>query len=92
MNNLGVIRLDKWLYHARFFKSRRLASRICVSGKVRVDGIIVQKAHHNVRVGNVLTFPKAKNIIVVRIDAVGVRRGPADEARLLYTLLPEMPK
>lgn len=79
------IRLDKWLWQARFFKSRSLASKICEAGKVRVDGDIVRKSHYTVRVGNVLTFPKARDVQVVRIEALGTRRGPATEARTLYT-------
>lgn len=79
------IRLDKWLWQARFFKSRSLASKICAAGKIRVDGEIVRKPHYTVRVGHVLTFPKARDVQVIRIDALGVRRGPATEARTLYT-------
>ena len=81
------IRLDKWLWHARFFKSRGLASKICKAGKVRVDGAIVRKSHYIVCVGDVLTFPKARDVRVVRIEALGSRRGPATEARTLYTPL-----
>ncbi|MEK9645461.1 MAG: RNA-binding S4 domain-containing protein [Alphaproteobacteria bacterium] len=79
------IRLDKWLWHARFFKSRSLASRMVADGKIRVDGDVVRKAHYIVRVGDVLTFPKARDIRVVRIEALGTRRGPATEAQGLYT-------
>lgn len=79
------IRLDKWLWQARFFKSRSLASKLCAAGKVRVDGVVVTKAHYIVRAGNVLTFPQARDIRVVRIAALGTRRGPAAEARTLYS-------
>lgn len=81
----GGIRLDKWLWQARFFKSRSLATRICAGGKVRVDGVAVRKPHFIVRVGTVLTFAQAREIRVVRIEALGERRGPATEARTLYT-------
>lgn len=87
MNDEAGIRLDKWLWHARFFRSRSLAGKICGAGKIRVDGTVVTKAHHIVRVGNVLTFPQARDIRVVRIDAIGTRRGPAAEAETLYTEL-----
>ncbi len=83
------IRLDKWLWQARFFKSRSLASKLCAAGRVRVDGTVVAKAHYLVRVGNVLTFPQARDIRVVRIEALGTRRGPATEARLLYAEIGE---
>jgi len=83
------IRLDKWLWHARFFKSRSLASQVCAKGRVRVDGDVVRKAHYIVRVGNVLTFPKAKEVRVVRIEGLGTRRGPASEAQSLYSDIEE---
>ncbi len=83
------IRLDKWLWHARFFKSRSLASRICDKGKVRIDGQVVRKAHYIVRIGHVLTFPQAKEIRVVRVEGLGTRRGPAAEAQALYSDIAE---
>ena len=78
------IRLDKWLWRARFFKSRALASKLCAAGRVRIDREVVTKAHAAIRVGQVLTFPQARDIRVVRVTALGERRGPASEARNLY--------
>jgi ribosome-associated heat shock protein Hsp15 len=78
------IRLDKWLWQARFFKTRALASKICAAGQVRIDGEKVTKAHAAVRPGHVLTFPQARDIRVVRVVALGTRRGPAVEAQTLY--------
>jgi len=78
------LRLDKWLWHARLFKSRSLASRVCGSGRLRVNGTIVRKAHYALRPGDVLTFPKGPHIRVVRIIGLGSRRGPASEAQALY--------
>lgn len=78
------LRLDKWLWQARFFKSRTLASKLCSGGKVRIDGTEVLKSHSLVRPGNVLTFPQGRHIRVVRILALGTRRGPATEAQGLY--------
>ena len=80
----GTLRLDKWLWHARFFKSRTQASAFCVSGRIRVNGVVVNKAHHPLKPGDVLTFPKATDIRVIRVQALGTRRGPATEARTLY--------
>lgn len=77
-------RLDKWLWFARFFKTRALAARACAEGRVRVSGQVVDKAHYLVRVGDVLTFPAGPNIRVIRVAALAVRRGPAAEARGLY--------
>ena len=78
------IRLDKWLWQARFFKSRAMASQICAAGRVRIDGERVTKAHATIRPGHVSTFPQARDIRVVRVIAIGTRRGPAVEARMLY--------
>ena len=91
MSGQDGIRLDKWLWHARFFKSRSLASQVCTKGRVRVDGDVVRKAHYIVRVGNVLTFPKAREVRVVRIEGLGTRRDPASEAQLLYSEIKETP-
>lgn len=85
-------RLDKWLWFARFCKSRTLASKLCTAGKVRIAGDIVHKAHYLVRPGDVLTFPQGPHIRVVRVLQIGTRRGPATEARTLYEdLSPPVP-
>lgn len=87
------IRLDKWLWQARFFKSRSKASQLCAAGRVRLDGARVHKASTAVRPGSVLTFPQARDIRVVRVLALGTRRGPAEEARGLYEdLSPPRPR
>lgn len=91
MSNTEGIRLDKWLWYARFFKTRSIAGRVCSTGKVRVNGTMVNKAHRIIRVGSVLTFPKAREIYVVRVEELGNRRGPAREAQLLYTTISETP-
>jgi len=79
------LRLDKWLWFARFFKSRSLAAGVVSAGKVRVNGEITQKRAATVGAGDVLTFAKDDHIRVIQIDAVGIRRGPAPEAQALYT-------
>jgi ribosome-associated heat shock protein Hsp15 len=91
MTGPDTIRLDRWLWHARFFKTRAIAARLCGAGRVRIDGVPVAKAHAAVRVGVVLTFPHARRIRVVRVLALGTRRGPATEARRLYEELGETP-
>jgi len=78
------LRLDKWLWYARFFKSRTLASRLCAAGRVRINRRVVDKAHAMLRAGDVLTFPQAHAIRVVRVRVLGTRRGPAAEAAMLY--------
>ena len=79
-----TIRLDKWLWHARFFKSRSIAAGVVTGGKVRVDSQPVSKPARAVGPGNVLTFVQAEETKVVRILACGERRGPAPEAQALY--------
>lgn len=79
------IRVDKWLWHARFFKTRGLAGDLAGSGALRVNGDRVSKASYAVRTGDVLTFPKDRYIRVIQIDAISERRGPAPEAQALYT-------
>lgn len=78
------IRADKWLWYARFFKTRTLASKVCASGKLRLSGSLVAKAHQKVKVGDVLTFPQGRHIRVVKVVALASRRGPAPEAQGLY--------
>ena len=78
------LRLDKWLWFARFFKSRSLAARQCQAGRVRINSARTLKPSTPVRVGDVLTFSQARVVRVVRICALGARRGPAVEARALY--------
>jgi ribosome-associated heat shock protein Hsp15 len=78
------IRLDKWLFYARFFRSRERAGELCRSGRLRVNGLSTVKPDLHVRPGDVLTFTLGRKIRIVRIVAVGARRGPAPEARQLY--------
>ncbi|MCO6382940.1 MAG: RNA-binding S4 domain-containing protein [Vannielia sp.] len=88
-----TLRIDKWLFHARFFKTRSLAAKIVGEGKLRVDGTPISKPSRTVSPGDTLTFPKDTHIRVIRIVALGTRRGPAPEARALYEDLapPERP-
>lgn len=78
------IRIDKWLWQARFFKTRSLAAGVVSSGHLRLNGARMAKPGHDLRPGDVLTFPQAGHIRVVRVLAPGTRRGPAEEARTLY--------
>ena len=82
--NRDTLRLDKWFWYARFIKSRSLATKLCNSGKVRVNGSLIKKAHQSVAPGDVLTFPVGPNIRVIKIIKLGNRRGPAKEAQALY--------
>jgi ribosome-associated heat shock protein Hsp15 len=88
--NLGI-RLDKWLWYARFLKSRTSASKLCLTGRIRINSQRTIKAHSLIRVGDVLTFPQGTTIRVVQILELGQRRGPASEAQNLYKELTSPP-
>lgn len=77
-------RIDKWLFFARVVKSRSLAAKLAVGGKVRVNRDKIEQAAHQVKVGDVLTITLDRRILVYKILAPGERRGPAPEAQLLY--------
>lgn len=79
------LRVDKWLWHARFFKSRARAAAVVEEGGVRVNAQRVTKRSAQVAVSDVLTFHQADHLRIVRIEALGLRRGPASEAQGLYT-------
>ena len=79
------LRLDKWLWFARFFKTRTLAASIVAGGAVRINGTPASKRSTTVIVGDVLTFAKDDHIRVIKVEACGTRRGPAPEAQALYT-------
>ncbi len=78
------LRLDKWLFAARFFKSRELASALVLGGHLRLNGQPCAKPAHGVAVGDVLTFVQGGRVRVIRIAALSQRRGPASIAQSLY--------
>jgi ribosome-associated heat shock protein Hsp15 len=84
-------RVDVWLWHARLFKTRTLATRIVSKGQVRLEtaGKVrrLTKASALVRPGDTLTLPLNRRIVRLEILGMATRRGPAAEARLLYRLL-----
>lgn len=78
------VRLDKWLFFARFFKTRGLAAEVISKGRLRLNGQRQSKPGHAIRPGDVLTFPMGKLIRVIRVLDTGERRGPAVQAQTLY--------
>jgi ribosome-associated heat shock protein Hsp15 len=80
-------RLDKWLFHARFYRTRPLAQAATAAGRVRLNGMKVEKPGHVLKAGDVLTLCKGANIVAVRVLALAERRGSASEARSLYEIL-----
>ncbi|WP_439523463.1 RNA-binding S4 domain-containing protein [Marivita sp.] len=79
------LRIDKWLWHARFFKTRSLAAKVVSGGKLRVNGQPIAKPAYAVSIEDVLTFPQSDHVRVIKVLAMGERRGPAPEAQLLYS-------
>lgn len=84
MTEETITRLDKWLWYARFFKTRTQATKLIQSGKLRINGDITNKPHRTAIIGMVLTFPQAKHVRVIKILEIGQRRGPPTEAIALY--------
>ncbi len=84
-------RVDKWLFFARAVKSRSLAARLAVSGRVRINRDKASQASDLVKPGDVLTITLDRRILVWKIVDTGIRRGPAPEARLLYEDLSPAP-
>ena len=79
------MRIDKWLWQARFFKTRSLSTKIISAGKVRVNGQIVSKPSTTLKIGDTLTFAQSTWVRVIEVVEFGTRRGPASEAQKLYT-------
>lgn len=83
------LRIDKWLWHARFCKTRSIAQAKAEAGHIRINGNRVEKPSAAVRIGDVMTLPVGGKVIALRVLELGLRRGPAQEARTLYEVLPE---
>ena len=80
----GRQRVDRWLWQARFFKTRSLAARVVAEAGVRVNGARVVKPAQGVAPGDTLTFPQGDRVRVVEVLALATRRGPAPEAEATY--------
>lgn len=80
----GSQRLDQWLWFARVVKSRTLAATLIAEGKFRVNREKIEKPSAIVRPGDVVTSAAASNVRILRVAAIGRRRGPASEAQGLY--------
>jgi len=77
-------RLDKWLWFARFAKTRSQAQALCAGGHVRVNGAAVHRGHQKVRLGDAVEVLLGTVRREVTVAAFGTRRGPAPEAQALY--------
>jgi ribosome-associated heat shock protein Hsp15 len=77
------VRLDLWLWAARFFRTRSLAKQAIETGKVEVDGQRA-KAARNVRVGDAMKVARGEETFVIEVAAISAKRGSAAIARTLY--------
>ncbi|MES2755443.1 MAG: RNA-binding S4 domain-containing protein [Pseudomonadota bacterium] len=81
------MRLDVFLWYVRLAKTRSIAQGLAESGRLRIDGRRIERAHCPVRLGDTLTFPQGERVRVVRVLALPTRRGPAPEAQACYAEL-----
>ena len=86
-----ALRADKWLWQARFFRSRTLAAELVHGGHLRLNGQRVAKPGATVSPGDTLTFVQGDRLRLIRVLQTGLRRGPATEAQMLYLDLDPAP-
>ncbi len=79
------IRIDKWLWFARFAKSRAQAQELVARAQVRCNGVLVEKPATEIEPGDVLAVVLGAVRRTVTVVTIGERRGPASEAQTLYT-------
>jgi ribosome-associated heat shock protein Hsp15 len=80
-------RIDKWLFHARFYRTRPLAQAAASRGRIRLNGARVEKPAQAVKPGDILVLGMGKELLTLRVLALAERRGPAPEARALYEIV-----
>ncbi len=80
----GRQRIDKWLWFARLTKTRTLAQKLALSGRVRLNRAKIEAASQLVKAGDVLTIAGERGVRVLKVVDPGSRRGPAPEAQRLY--------
>jgi ribosome-associated heat shock protein Hsp15 len=84
MPEVGRIRVDKWLFFVRVAKSRTLAAKWVAEGRIRVNREKIAQPSYMLKADDVLTIALDRRVVVLKLVACGVRRGPAEEARTLY--------
>ena len=77
-------RIDKWLFFARMVKSRSLAQLYVQNGNVRVNGERVVQPSYNLKAGDRVELSLERRDIILIVRATGERRGPFEQAKLLY--------
>jgi len=84
---MSAARIDKWLFHARFYRTRAMANAAASGGKVRLNGVRVEKPAQMLKPGDILTLGRGSEIVALRVLALAERRGPAPEAQRLYEIV-----
>jgi ribosome-associated heat shock protein Hsp15 len=77
-------RLDKFLFFARFCKTRAVASVLIARGGIRINRLPTDKSHARLRPGDVLTLPLPRGVVVIQVTALARRREGAAAAAALY--------
>jgi len=83
MPELTSVRIDKWLWAARFFKTRALASKACDIGRIEINGVRAKPAR-DVHAGNSIKIENEGGVFVVEVLGLSEMRGPAAAAQTLY--------
>ena len=84
---MTTTRIDKWLFHARFYRTRALAQAAASAGKVRLNGVRVEKPAQLLKPGDILTLGRGGEVLAFRVLALAERRGSAAEAQRLYEIV-----
>ena len=80
-------RIDKWLFCARFYRTRALAQAAASSGRLRLNGNRVEKPAQPLKAGDILTIGRGGQVLALKVLALAERRGPASLAQTLYEVL-----
>ena len=87
---IDKVRIDKWLWWARFFKTRSLAAKKISNGAVRVNSQRVSKPSAEVTIDDVLTLKQEKIVQVIRVVSLGQRRESHEKAKKMYEYLEDI--
>lgn len=89
IDNFESQRIDSWLWHARFFKTRSLCARFVEQGHIRHNGIVTNKPSKRLHIGDVLTIPTNQTVRVIKITGFAEHRVSASKATQLYNEINE---
>ncbi|MBC7636853.1 MAG: RNA-binding S4 domain-containing protein [Acetobacteraceae bacterium] len=82
-------RLDMFLWCARMLRARADCARLVADGGIRINRQPTEKPHAKIRIGDIITLPIRGDVLVLEVQTLAERRGPATAARLLYRLIPD---